>query len=177
MRTVNACAWIFLTWRLHYFCQGLLVSSLSIPPADGISSSARRKIFTSASAALVASTAAPKLANASNQRSRSDGYAVQKSDSEWHSILSPTQYNILREGGTERPNFSILESEDRPGMFSCAGCATDLFESSQKFHSGTGWVSNNEQITFSSYMSTAKANLSSHVLPAIICQGYTWRRS
>jgi peptide-methionine (R)-S-oxide reductase len=66
---------------------------------------------------------------------------VQKSDAEWHSILSPTQYNILRDGGTERPNFSILESEDRPGVFSCAGCGTDLFESSQKFHSGTGWVS------------------------------------
>jgi hypothetical protein len=101
----------------------------------------RRNLLASASTVAVL-TAATQPAHAyNNQRSRSEGYAVQKSETEWQSILTPMQYNILREGGTERPYYSILESDDRPGIFSCAGCGTDLFESSQKFHSGTGWVS------------------------------------
>jgi peptide-methionine (R)-S-oxide reductase len=76
-----------------------------------------------------------------SNRSRSEGYKVQKSDTEWQSILSPLQYNILRQGGTERPGFSILEKEKRPGVYVCAGCGTKLFVSQDKFNSGTGWPS------------------------------------
>lgn len=75
------------------------------------------------------------------KKSRNDGYDVQKSEAEWKSILSPIQYNILREGGTERPGYSILEKEKRPGTFKCAGCGTVLFSSVDKFNSGTGWPS------------------------------------
>lgn len=74
-------------------------------------------------------------------RSRTSGYDVQKSETEWKSMLSPVQYNILREGGTERPGFSNLEKEKRPGTFKCAGCGTPLFSSADKFNSGTGWPS------------------------------------
>lgn len=85
---------------------------------------------------------APSAATAkNNNKSRSEGYSVQKSDTDWQSILSPTQYNILREGGTERPNSSVLEAEERTGDYKCAGCGSKLFESSEKFHSGTGWPS------------------------------------
>jgi peptide-methionine (R)-S-oxide reductase len=75
------------------------------------------------------------------KQSRNDGYAVQKTESEWKKQLSPVQYSILREGGTERPYFSILENEERPGTYECVACGTPLFESSKKFHSGTGWPS------------------------------------
>jgi peptide-methionine (R)-S-oxide reductase len=78
---------------------------------------------------------------AATGRSRSDGYEVQKSEAEWKSQLSPMQYFILREGGTERPGFSILEKEKRPGLYTCAGCTTPLFSSDDKFNSGTGWPS------------------------------------
>lgn len=74
-------------------------------------------------------------------RSRTQGYPVQKTEDEWKSMLSPIQYNILREGGTERPGFSILEKEKRAGVFKCAGCGTPLFLTADKFNSGTGWPS------------------------------------
>ena len=133
---------LFTVLCLTAFQYGV-VSSLSSPPASpgGHNGSTARRLFLASAPAALIAAASPAHAN-NNQRSRSEDYAVQKSDSEWHSILSPTQYNILREGGTERPNDSILESEERSGVYSCAGCGTDLFESSQKFHSGTGWVSN-----------------------------------
>jgi len=76
-----------------------------------------------------------------SQKSRTEGYAVQKSQAEWKEQLSPMQYFVLREGGTERPGFSILESEKRAGTFKCAACDTPLFQSSDKFNSGTGWPS------------------------------------
>jgi peptide-methionine (R)-S-oxide reductase len=73
--------------------------------------------------------------------SRTDGYAVQKTDNEWKQQLSQMQYFILRQGGTEQPGYSILESETRPGICKCAGCGTPLFDTSSKFKSGTGWPS------------------------------------
>ena len=74
-------------------------------------------------------------------KSRSDGYAFTRTEREWSYVLSGPQYNILRSGGTESPNTSPLVKEKRRGAFACAGCATPLFESSQKFESGTGWPS------------------------------------
>ncbi|KAL7562994.1 hypothetical protein ACA910_018631 [Epithemia clementina (nom. ined.)] len=82
--------------------------------------------------------ARPVLASSTRE---SKGYEVQKSDAEWRDQLNPIQYEILRKGGTERPGFSILESEKRPGIFKCAGCGTELFDSKDKFNSGTGWPS------------------------------------
>jgi peptide-methionine (R)-S-oxide reductase len=74
-------------------------------------------------------------------RSRSDGYKVQRTEREWQYVLSPAQYYILRNGGTERPFSSILESEKREGTFACAACGEPLFKSEAKFNSGTGWPS------------------------------------
>ena len=109
------------------------------------STSRRRWLWTSVvSASTVVSTGAayaPIAKSMGNPKSRTEGYEVQKSPSEWRSILTPTQYDVLRNGATERPYSSILEGEERPGIYSCAGCGTPLFESKQKFHSGTGWPS------------------------------------
>src|SRR6516162_11091868 len=66
---------------------------------------------------------------------------VVHSDAEWRAMLSAGQYAILREEGTERPFTSPLLHEERRGIFACAGCGLDLFSSSTKFDSGTGWPS------------------------------------
>jgi len=63
------------------------------------------------------------------------------SDAEWRKRLTPAQYNVLRNHGTERPGSSALLREHRKGKFVCAGCALPLFSSATKFESGTGWPS------------------------------------
>lgn len=60
---------------------------------------------------------------------------------EWRKLLTPDQYAVLRESATERPYTSPLLDEHRPGGFACAGCDRDLFRSTTKFDSGTGWPS------------------------------------
>ncbi len=64
-----------------------------------------------------------------------------KTDAEWRASLTPEQYRILREHGTERAFSNPLNDEKREGMFRCAGCGTELFSSAAKFESGTGWPS------------------------------------
>ena len=66
---------------------------------------------------------------------------LERSEAEWRRRLSPAQFNVLRQAGTERPFSSPLDHETRPGLFACAGCGTALFSSQTKFDSGTGWPS------------------------------------
>ncbi len=68
-------------------------------------------------------------------------FAVMHSDAEWHKLLTPAQYGILRDQGTEAPFSSPLLDEHRAGTFNCAGCALPLYASKTKFDSGTGWPS------------------------------------
>jgi peptide-methionine (R)-S-oxide reductase len=68
-------------------------------------------------------------------------YPVQKSDEEWRRTLTPEQYSVLRQHGTERPGTCALLYEKRGGTFSCAGCGQPLFVAERKFESGTGWPS------------------------------------
>jgi peptide-methionine (R)-S-oxide reductase len=60
---------------------------------------------------------------------------------EWKEKLTPEQYDILRDEGTERPHSSHLNQEKRDGVFVCAGCGLELFRSETKYESGTGWPS------------------------------------
>ncbi len=66
---------------------------------------------------------------------------VPGTDPEWRARLSPEQYRVLREHGTEPPGTSPLNHEKRQGMFTCAGCGEPLFASDTKFESGSGWPS------------------------------------
>jgi peptide-methionine (R)-S-oxide reductase len=66
---------------------------------------------------------------------------IEKSDAEWKNILTSAQYDVLRHSGTERPFTSPLNNEHRKGVFTCAGCDLELFPSTYKFDSGTGWPS------------------------------------
>src|SRR5580692_8514829 len=70
-----------------------------------------------------------------------DVFGVTHTDAEWHKLLTEDQYAVLRDSATERPFTSPLLDEHRRGNFACAGCDLDLFSSTSKFDSGTGWPS------------------------------------
>ncbi|HVH28550.1 MAG TPA: peptide-methionine (R)-S-oxide reductase MsrB [Vicinamibacterales bacterium] len=65
----------------------------------------------------------------------------QRNEENWRKKLTPEQFRVLREHGTEPAGTSPLNGEKRAGMFRCAGCGLDLFSSASKFESGTGWPS------------------------------------
>ncbi len=93
----------------------------------------RRSLLTRLAAA-VAATVLPVARAADPDR-------VEKTADEWRKALTPEQFYILREEGTERAFTSPLNAEKRKGTFVCAGCALPLFKSETKFESGTGWPS------------------------------------
>jgi peptide-methionine (R)-S-oxide reductase len=64
-----------------------------------------------------------------------------KTDTDWKATLTPEQFHVLREHGTEHRGSSPLLHEERDGTFRCAGCGQSLFSSDTKFESGTGWPS------------------------------------
>jgi peptide-methionine (R)-S-oxide reductase len=66
---------------------------------------------------------------------------VNKSEEEWRQELTPEQYHILREKGTERPFTGEFVHNKKTGMYTCGGCGAELFASDVKFDSGTGWPS------------------------------------
>lgn len=63
------------------------------------------------------------------------------SEAEWRARLTPEQYRVCREGGTERPFTGEYVHTEDPGAYHCVCCSAPLFHSGQKFHSGTGWPS------------------------------------
>ena len=79
-------------------------------------------------------------------------YDVSKTDEQWREELTPEQFHILREHGTERPGTGELLHEKRDGSFACAACGEELFASGTKYDSGSGWPSftdpvNREHVT------------------------------
>lgn len=66
---------------------------------------------------------------------------IQKKDAEWRKELTPNQYHVTRQKGTEPPFTGEYESTDTPGTYACVCCGQPLFRSEAKFHSGCGWPS------------------------------------
>lgn len=79
--------------------------------------------------------------NAQNTKKSKKVYQISKTDTEWKKVLSPMQYYVLREAGTERPFTSPLNKNYNKGVYVCAACETPLYKSEHKFDSGTGWPS------------------------------------
>jgi len=84
-------------------------------------------------------------------------YPVTRTEAEWRMLLTPEQYEIMREHGTEAPDSCALSFEKRSGTFVCAGCDQALFVSKKKFESGTGWPSFNDPVPDAVETSTDKS--------------------
>ena len=94
----------------------------------------RRHLLTGSAVSLAAMWLRPFRAGA-------ETFEVSHSDAEWQQLLTPAQYAVLRQSGTEAPGSSPLLNEHRAGVFGCAGCGRALFSSTTKFDSHTGWPS------------------------------------
>ena len=100
----------------------------------------RRYVFL-ASASALALFGANRFYGFPPSSKAAETYEVVHSDAEWRTLLTPAQYIVLRQQGTERPYSSPLDREKRQGTFACAGCDLPLFSSTTKFDSHTGWPS------------------------------------
>jgi methionine-R-sulfoxide reductase len=76
-----------------------------------------------------------------NLQPAADVSKVTKTDAEWQKQLTPEQYKVARDEGTERAFCGLLTDEKKPGVYYCVCCNLPLFSSTAKFHSGTGWPS------------------------------------
>lgn len=66
---------------------------------------------------------------------------IERTEEEWRSMLTPDEYRILREHGTERAFTGAYLDEKRAGVYRCRGCKTELFDAATKYESGSGWPS------------------------------------
>ena len=101
----------------------------------------RRKILLG-SAGLIGAAAGWALFGRSPAAEAAKGaFEIVKTDEEWRRLLTPAQYEVLRNHGTERPGSSPLDKEYGAGIYRCAGCDLPLFSSETKYDSRTGWPS------------------------------------
>jgi len=99
----------------------------------------RRHFFQGAAALLGVGGAASVTASMTGAAEGS--FEITRSEAEWKAMLSPLEYRVMREEGTERAFSSPLNDEKRDGMFLCRGCDLPLYTSEHKYDSGTGWPS------------------------------------
>ncbi len=101
----------------------------------------QRRVFLTGVGVLLLSGLVLKPARSEEKGLQSTLKKIHRTEAQWREILSPEQFHILREEGTERAFSSPLNEEKRAGTYYCAGCGLALFSSDMKFDSGTGWPS------------------------------------
>ncbi|MGF1601722.1 MAG: peptide-methionine (R)-S-oxide reductase MsrB [Thermosynechococcaceae cyanobacterium] len=87
------------------------------------------------------------------------GFEVTKTEAEWRRLLTPEQFYILRQAGTERPFSSPLDKQFAKGTYQCVGCHLPVFTSDAKFNSGTGWPSFSAPIPGATEHATSPSDL------------------
>ena len=90
---------------------------------------------------LSCKTSAQETKNAQKKEVKHKKYKVEKTKQEWKEKLTPMQFYVLRESGTERPFTSEFNKNKEKGIYVCAACETALYKSENKFDSGSGWPS------------------------------------
>ncbi|MDY6980221.1 MAG: peptide-methionine (R)-S-oxide reductase MsrB [Pseudomonadota bacterium] len=100
----------------------------------------RRRFIITLAGTTAATLLAPRILLSEEERQAAIE-KITKSEAEWKRILTPEEFEILREDGTEPAFSSPLDKEKRKGTYVCAGCALPLFTSGMKYDSGTGWPS------------------------------------
>ncbi|MDU8887267.1 peptide-methionine (R)-S-oxide reductase MsrB [Yeosuana sp. MJ-SS3] len=84
--------------------------------------------------------------SSAQKKQNSDKYKISKTDAEWRAELTDLQYYVMRKEGTEPAFSSPLDKNFEKGIYVCAACETPLFKSENKFNSGTGWPSFDQEI-------------------------------
>ena len=101
-----------------------------------------RRSILQASGLLLGTSALALVFKAGDATASNDGdFEITKTEDEWRELLTPQQFRILRQHGTERPGSSPLNHNHEAGTYTCAGCDNPVFASDTKFDSGTGWPS------------------------------------
>jgi peptide-methionine (R)-S-oxide reductase len=106
----------------------------------------RRRLLTQTAIGMAAASISPTASLPGVFSSRAfaaadEAFEVSHTDAKWRKLLTPDQFAVLRKSATERPFTSALLHEERRGNFTCAGCDLDVFSSTTKFDSRTGWPS------------------------------------
>ena len=103
----------------------------------------KKRYFLQAGVAVIGTVALSRYFSSKSQAQTGPilGFEVTKTDEDWRKVLTPEQFNVLRQQGTERPLSSSLSEQYVVGRYDCAGCDLPVFSSETKFHSGTGWPS------------------------------------
>ena len=96
----------------------------------------RRNLLLAAAALPLAGLALVRRTDAA-----AGGFEVTRTEAEWRAMLSPAEYRVMREHGTERPGSSPLDKVYDPGTYHCRGCDLPVYSSEHKYDSGTGWPS------------------------------------
>jgi len=103
----------------------------------------KKRYFLQAGGAVIGAIALSRYLSSRSeaQAISAGGFEITKTEAEWRKILTPEQFEVLRQQGTEPPLSSPLDKQFVQGTYHCAGCDLPLFSSNTKFDSGTGWPS------------------------------------
>ncbi|EAW06599.1 peptide-methionine (R)-S-oxide reductase [Aspergillus clavatus NRRL 1] len=130
--------------RFQYLIRGLRIFTTTRTTATLPQSFSRIPFPISRTTALKAAPAIPFLGSLFGSTAKAENsnmsYPDQRSEEEWRAVLSPEQFRILREKGTERPYSGEYDGQyPSQGVYTCAGCNAPLYKASHKFKSGCGW--------------------------------------